>query len=139
MTSTLAPVQPLRRPAHYYFSPCYREGQPRVLLMVGTAWRPQLRAHYGIRCEPFFSREAYSGEPDHYPNRHPWGWVFAPEAVLSYERDSRQLSTASLQHLASLLQQQIAAVPFAPESAQAIALAARAPARARLRLTEIHA
>lgn len=96
----------------YYFSPAYRQEEPRVILLIGSAWRPKLRAHYGIDCPAFFRREAYAGEPDHYPNRHPWGWVFRPEKVLEYERHSGRLSAEDFAELESALRAKLAGLPF---------------------------
>jgi hypothetical protein len=124
----------LARPAHYYFSRSYRMGEPRVILLVGESWKTAMRRHYGIDHEPFFSRFAYAGEPDHYrPSGHPWGWVFRPEKVLEYERASGQLDQLKLQELRAALQAQVAAIPFAPECAQALGRATRE------RATEMHA
>lgn len=123
------------RPALYYFSPCYRQAEARVILLVGTSWRPNLRAHYGIDVEPFFSRAAYDGEPDHYPNRHPWGWVFRPEKVLPYEIASGRMTEADLQRLKKALEEQLAALPFAGADAISEALESRASQP----LIEVHA
>ena len=82
-------ARPTTRPAAYYFSPSYRNMEPRVVLMVGSSWRPNMRAHYGLDGAPIFERAAYPGEPDHFPSsRHPWGWVFKPHNVLAYESAS---------------------------------------------------
>ncbi|MEJ8837685.1 hypothetical protein [Ramlibacter sp. AN1133] len=127
---TAAPA--VKSPAHYYFCPTYARGEPRFLLLVGASWTPRLRQHHGINDTPFFSREAYPGEPEHYANRHPWGWVFTAPGVLSYERDSKRLSSQQLQQLARLLEEQLATVPFAPEAVQGLATAAREAVRPAL-------
>lgn len=112
MASAALEVGSLVRPACYYFSASYRNAEPRVILLVGRIWRAAMRKHYGLDQPHFFCREAYAGEPDTYPNRHPWGWVFRPEAVLQYEQASGMDATL-LQHFSELVRQQVASVPFA--------------------------
>jgi hypothetical protein len=84
------PPRPGReRPAAYYFCPDYCGQGPRVVLLVGTAWREPMRRHYGVNRAPFSSRSASPSEPSTYPNKHPWGWVFAPANAHKYEAHFR--------------------------------------------------
>lgn len=105
------------RPAAYYYTPSYK-GAPRVVLLVGTAWKPNMRAHYGLDGEALFTRVAYPGEPSHFEgSRHPFGWVFPPEGALRYEKASG-MGCEQVSHLARLLRERLAATPFETPSQQ---------------------
>lgn len=95
--------------AEFFFSPNYGGRGPRVILLVGTGWRPAMRDHYGIRGDAFHARPAHPQEPRFYPNRHPWGWAFQPSNVLKYE--AHWLSESELGALKAKMDACIAATP----------------------------
>lgn len=117
---TRTPQQSDAIPANLYFVRDYCGHGPRVILLVGTAWRPAMRAHYGIGTSAFFSRTAHPQEPSFYPNRHPWGWVFTPANSLKYE--SHWLAPDELDQLRRTLDEQLAGpAVHNPEIAEALA------------------
>jgi hypothetical protein len=124
MSASLSPAS--IRPAAYYFAPAFRDLQPRVVLMVGTSWRPNMRAHYGLDRPPIFERAAYRGEPDHFPSsRHPWGWVFKPQNVVEYERASG-MPPVEIARLSAAIERELAQLPYETEIQRQIALQALA-------------
>jgi hypothetical protein len=95
------------RAAEFYFCPNFKQKGPRVLLLVGPAWKEAMRKHYGAPGKPFFVRPAMPHEPNTYPNGHPWGWACKPEEILLDE--ARWTPPQTVELMQRLLDEEIAA------------------------------